>query len=72
MLLVVFGRDGRDHTLGEVAHRLGELFVVIGQHAGSQKIGHQLSSFILLDAGSAGGDAGQRLAHLDLVADGDE
>ena len=64
---------GRDHALGEVAHGLGELFVVIGQHSGGQKIGHDSSSFVLhLLIRLAGGDPGQRLAHLDLVADGDE
>ena len=66
MLFVVFGGDGRDHALREVAHRLGQLLVVVGQHAGGQKIGHD--SFFFLGCG----DSGQRLAHLDLVAHGDE
>src|SRR4029450_13202016 len=45
MLLVVFGRNGRHHASGEVTHRLRELFVVIRQRSGSQKIAHDCSSF---------------------------
>src|SRR5262249_50721640 len=52
MLLVVFGRDGRHHTLGEVAHRLRQLLVVIRQHSGRQKIAHDSSSFVLASAES--------------------
>src|SRR4029453_13151073 len=47
MLLVVLGRDGRDHALGEVTDGLGQLFVVIRQRSGSQKIAHDSSSFVL-------------------------
>ena len=57
---------GRHHALREVAHRLGQLLVVVGQRAGGQKVSHDCSALL------GCGDPGQRLAHLDLVADGDE
>ena len=37
---VVFGGDGCDDAPGEVADRLGQLFVVVGQRAGGQEVGH--------------------------------
>ena len=46
VFFVVFGGDGRHHALREVAHRLGELLVVIGQHAGGKKFSHELPSFL--------------------------
>src|SRR6185436_7362743 len=52
MLLVMYCRDRGHHTLGEVAHGLRELFVVIRQHFGSQKIAHDSSSFVLASAES--------------------
>src|SRR6185436_15230684 len=52
MLLVMHCRDRGHHTLGEVVHGLRELFVVIRQHSGSQKIAHDQSSFVLASAES--------------------
>ncbi len=68
VLFVVLGGDGRDHALREVAHRLGELLVVSGSVPVARKSAHRLLCFLFV----GGGDPGQRLAHLDLVADGDE
>ena len=67
VLGVVLGGDRGDDALREVADRLGQLLVVVGQRAGGQKVSHELRL-----SSSLHGDPGQRLAHLDLVADGDE
>ena len=47
VLFVVLGGDGRHDALREVAHRLGELLVVVGQRAGGQKFAHDCFCFLI-------------------------
>ena len=59
VLFVVLGGDRCDHALREVAHRLGQLFIVIGQGARREKVGHE-SSFWVASAESSAGPAWNR------------
>ena len=57
---------GATTRLREVADRLGQLRVIVGEIPGRQIVSHRT----FLSCGC--GDPGQRLAHLDLIAHGDK